>query len=176
MCCEGPGLHQIFCVPRSIPFFGSSFSYFSDHTSQSEPPWPSDNPRPSGNGLMYCLTSTLIKSMSRFSVWRKCEGMVTGAITSIMRYVMLINSWLQTFILVHLLLGPLLQSFRWHFRCSGTGKRYSYRKETSCLPLLNTRFEPKVSVRYVNKLFRIGKTVWRAPHCMQLFYSQFWPI
>ena len=28
------------------------------------------------------------------------------------------------------------------FRCSGTGKRYSNLKETSCLPLLNTGFEP----------------------------------
>ena len=28
------------------------------------------------------------------------------------------------------------------FRCSGKGKRYSNRKETSCLPLLNARFEP----------------------------------
>ena len=31
------------------------------------------------------------------------------------------------------------------FWCSGTGKRYSNRKETSCLPLLNTGFEPRVS-------------------------------
>ena len=31
------------------------------------------------------------------------------------------------------------------FRCSGTGKRYSNRKETSCVPLLNARFEPGVS-------------------------------
>ena len=28
------------------------------------------------------------------------------------------------------------------FRCSGTGKRYSNRKETSCLPLLKAGFEP----------------------------------
>ena len=28
------------------------------------------------------------------------------------------------------------------FRCSGTGKRYSNRKETSCVPLLNVGFEP----------------------------------
>ena len=34
------------------------------------------------------------------------------------------------------------------FRCSGTGKRYSNRKETSCLPLLNAGFEPKVSDTY----------------------------
>ena len=32
------------------------------------------------------------------------------------------------------------------FRCSGTGKRYSNRKETICLPLPNAGFEPKVSV------------------------------
>ena len=31
------------------------------------------------------------------------------------------------------------------FRCSGTGKRYSNRKETSCVPLLNEGFEPGVS-------------------------------
>ena len=30
------------------------------------------------------------------------------------------------------------------FRCSGTGKRYSNRKETSCVPLLNAGFEPGV--------------------------------
>ena len=30
------------------------------------------------------------------------------------------------------------------FRCSGTDKRYSNRKETSCLSLLNAWFEPKV--------------------------------
>ena len=29
-------------------------------------------------------------------------------------------------------------------RCSGTGKRYSNRKETSCVPLLNAGFEPGV--------------------------------
>ena len=29
-----------------------------------------------------------------------------------------------------------------NFWCSGTGKRYSNRKETSCLPLLNAGFEP----------------------------------
>ena len=34
------------------------------------------------------------------------------------------------------------------FRCSGTGKRYSNQKETSCLPLLNAGFEPKVSDTY----------------------------
>ena len=34
------------------------------------------------------------------------------------------------------------------FRCSGTGKRYSNRKETSCLPLLNAGLEPKVSDTY----------------------------
>ena len=34
------------------------------------------------------------------------------------------------------------------FRCSGTGKRYSILKETSCLPLLNAGFEPKVSDTY----------------------------
>ena len=34
------------------------------------------------------------------------------------------------------------------FRCSGIGKRYSNRKETSCLPLLNAGFEPKVSDTY----------------------------
>ena len=32
--------------------------------------------------------------------------------------------------------------------CSGTGKRYSNRKETCCLPLLNAGFEPKVSDTY----------------------------
>ena len=31
------------------------------------------------------------------------------------------------------------------FRCSGTGKRYSNRKETNCVPLLNEGFEPGVS-------------------------------
>ena len=31
-----------------------------------------------------------------------------------------------------------------YFRCSGTGKRYSNRKETSCVPLLNAGFEPGV--------------------------------
>ena len=31
------------------------------------------------------------------------------------------------------------------FRCSGTGNQYSIRKETSCLPLLNAGFEPRVS-------------------------------
>ena len=31
------------------------------------------------------------------------------------------------------------------FRCSGTGKRFSNRKETSCLPLLNTGFEARGS-------------------------------
>ena len=30
------------------------------------------------------------------------------------------------------------------FRCSGTGKRYSNRKETSCVPLLNAGFEPGI--------------------------------
>ena len=30
------------------------------------------------------------------------------------------------------------------FRCSGTGKQYSNRKETSCVPLLNAGFEPGV--------------------------------
>ena len=30
-------------------------------------------------------------------------------------------------------------------QCSGTGKRFSNRKETSCLPLLNAGFEPRVS-------------------------------
>ena len=30
------------------------------------------------------------------------------------------------------------------FRCSGTGERYSNRKETSCVPLLNAGFEPGV--------------------------------
>ena len=30
------------------------------------------------------------------------------------------------------------------FRCSGTGKRYSNRKETSCVPLQNAGFEPGV--------------------------------
>ena len=34
------------------------------------------------------------------------------------------------------------------FRCTGTGKRYSNRKETSCLPLLKAGFEPKVSDTY----------------------------
>ena len=34
------------------------------------------------------------------------------------------------------------------FRCSGTGKRFSNRKETSCLPLLNAGFEPKDSDTY----------------------------
>ena len=34
------------------------------------------------------------------------------------------------------------------FRCSGTGKRYSNRKETSCLPLLKAGFEPNVSDTY----------------------------
>ena len=29
------------------------------------------------------------------------------------------------------------------FRCSGTGKRYSNRKETSCVPLLKAGFEPE---------------------------------
>ena len=31
------------------------------------------------------------------------------------------------------------------FRCSGTGKRYSNRKKTSCLPLLNAGFEPRIT-------------------------------
>ena len=35
-----------------------------------------------------------------------------------------------------------------YFRCSGTGKRYSNRKETGCLPLLNAGFEPKFSDTY----------------------------
>ena len=30
------------------------------------------------------------------------------------------------------------------FRCSGTGKRYSNRKETSCVPLLKAGFEPGI--------------------------------
>ena len=30
------------------------------------------------------------------------------------------------------------------FRCSGTGKRYSNRNETSCVPLLNAGFEPGI--------------------------------
>ena len=34
------------------------------------------------------------------------------------------------------------------FRCSGTGKRFSNRKETSCFPMLNAGFEPKVSDTY----------------------------
>ena len=34
------------------------------------------------------------------------------------------------------------------FRYSGTGKRYSNRKETICLPLLNAGFEPKVLDTY----------------------------
>ena len=34
------------------------------------------------------------------------------------------------------------------FRCSGTGKRYSNRKETSCLLLLNAGFQSKVSDTY----------------------------
>ena len=51
----------------------------------------------------------------------------------------------------------LLISMLWHrqvhtyihicccqFRCSGTGKRYSNRKETSCVPLLNAGFEPGI--------------------------------
>ena len=29
------------------------------------------------------------------------------------------------------------------FRCTGTGKRFSNRNETSCLPLVRPRFEPK---------------------------------
>ena len=33
----------------------------------------------------------------------------------------------------------------YQFRCSGTGKRYSNRKETRCLPLLNAGFERRVS-------------------------------
>ena len=33
------------------------------------------------------------------------------------------------------------------FRCSGTGKRFSNRKETSCLPLLNAGFEPRGSLK-----------------------------
>ena len=32
-------------------------------------------------------------------------------------------------------------------RCSGTGKRYSNRKETSCLPLLRAGFEPRGSLK-----------------------------
>ena len=49
-------------------------------------------------------------------------------------------------------LAPLSVDFRtwlWrytclccYFRCSGTGKRYSNRKETSCVPLLKAGFEP----------------------------------
>ena len=35
-----------------------------------------------------------------------------------------------------------------HTCLSGTGKRYSNRKETSCLPLLNAGFEPNVSDTY----------------------------
>ena len=35
-----------------------------------------------------------------------------------------------------------------YFRCSGTGKRYSNRKETSCVPLLNAGFEPGVVVNF----------------------------
>ena len=30
----------------------------------------------------------------------------------------------------------------WSFGCSGTGRQYSNRKETSCLPLLNAGFDP----------------------------------
>ena len=33
------------------------------------------------------------------------------------------------------------------FRCSGTGKRFSNRKETSCLPLLNAGFESRGSLK-----------------------------
>ena len=33
------------------------------------------------------------------------------------------------------------------FRCSGTGKRFSNQKETSCLPLLNAGFEPRGSLK-----------------------------
>ena len=35
-----------------------------------------------------------------------------------------------------------------YFRCSGTGKRYSILKETSCVPLLNAGFEPIKGLRH----------------------------
>ena len=34
-----------------------------------------------------------------------------------------------------------------YFRCSGSGKRFSNQKETSCLPLLNAGFEPRESLK-----------------------------
>ena len=45
-------------------------------------------------------------------------------------------SWLS-----HLALAIYMFYCCW-FRCSGTGKRYSNRKETSCVPLLKAGFEP----------------------------------
>ena len=47
------------------------------------------------------------------------------------------------------------------FRCSGTGKRYSNRKETSCLPLLNAGFELKVSRHlFASRLNACWQTDW----------------
>ena len=48
-------------------------------------------------------------------------------------------SWLS-----HMALAICIHVCCW-FRCFDTGKRYSNRKETSCLPLLNAGFEPRVS-------------------------------
>ena len=47
----------------------------------------------------------------------------------------------------HSHLALAIYIFAVNFRCSGTGKRYSNRKETTCLPLLNAGFEPRGSLK-----------------------------
>ena len=46
------------------------------------------------------------------------------------------------------------------FRCSGTGKRFSNRKETSCLPLLKEWFEPRESHLFASRLNACWQTDW----------------
>ena len=65
-----------------------------------------------------------------------------------------IHTYIQTYIhtyihtYMHAYIHTYIHVFCCWFRCSGTGKRYSNRKETSCLPLLKAGFEPKVSDTY----------------------------
>ena len=56
------------------------------------------------------------------------------------------GDWMMCFVLTSLVLARTLHLsyFCCEFRCSGTGKRFSNQKETSCLPLLNAGFEPRV--------------------------------
>ena len=47
-----------------------------------------------------------------------------------------------------------------NFDALATGKRYSNRKETSCLPLLNAGFEPKVRHLFASRLNACWQTDW----------------